>query len=72
MEKLMVFLTVLAWIFGTLATIITLHRMYRTAKWGAKYGHLMTEHQKDIAGRHFAFGLPLIIAIVCWAFIIIF
>jgi Na+/H+ antiporter NhaD/arsenite permease-like protein len=63
------FLTILAWIFGVLASLITLYRMYRCANIGLKSARLNERQQRALTKQH-GFLVPLVIAIVCWAFII--
>jgi len=70
MEKLVLFLTVLAWIFGILSTVIFLGAVYLNVT----YIGSLQESLDALRGktRTYRAGVWLLIAIICWTFIIVF
>ena len=67
-------LTIFVWVFGVIATGITARRMYMCAHVGmlssSKLENLKQKQFKAANIKNNSFLLPLVIAIICWAFII--
>lgn len=69
MSAVLLLLTILALIFGVWASIIVAVRMRKLAKFGAQHGSATTDEEQRVAVSAYSFGRPLVVAIVCWAFI---
>ena len=68
--NIMRFLTILAWVFAIIFSVITAFRMYQCARLGVILGDRAKDPRYDDAFRAHGFIIPLIIAVICWAFII--
>ena len=66
---LMIFLEILAWVFGVLFSFVVLRRIYFIVKEAISPGKKTDEELRSIGARN-GFLFPLIIAIICWVFII--
>lgn len=70
MDKLILFLTIIAWVIGTLSTLYSGFLIY----FGLKYPGSIEETIHKMSGytKDFNPTRPLIVALICWAFIIAF
>lgn len=70
MDKLILFLTIIAWVIGTLSTLYGGLLLF----WGLKYPGSLEEAIDKINGYTKVFRpmRPLVVALICWAFIITF
>jgi hypothetical protein len=67
---LMKFVTILAWGIAVIASLITAVRAWDIAKIGFHHGQRMSDDQLRASAQQRGFLVPLVIAIICWAFII--
>ena len=70
MDKLILFLTIIAWVIGILSTLYSGFLIF----WGINYPGSLEETFDKMKGYSKVFRpiKPLIIALICWAFIITF
>lgn len=70
MEKFIFFLKIIAWVFGIISTVFSLMCIYGTIKYPGSVDETIDKLQG--VSRSYPVTRWLVIAVLCWAFIIAF
>lgn len=69
-DKLLTFLNIIAWIFGVIGTVVTIAAIYLNVTYEGSADYWQDRMRGKT--RTYQYGFWLVIAIICWVFLIIF